>query len=137
MIGAAGVLLAAALGAGCASEDYSPADLQLDVEAPVPDAAETLRVCVSGRGVHEQGAGNGRAAVTGLTADVPAEVQVQLLDADGTLLGQTSPVVLDGTTPWAAAPLSPADGPCQADGAPAPEGTDTWLLAVRFEEWLQ
>jgi hypothetical protein len=137
VIGAVVGLLAAALGVGCGAEDYSPADLQLDVSAAVPADAETLRVCVSGRGVHEQGAGNGRAAVTGLAADGSLIVQVEVLDEAGSLIGQTAPVVLDDDDPWAEVPLAASDTPCSADGAPAPDGSATRLLAVRFEEWLQ
>jgi hypothetical protein len=137
VIGSVVGLLAAALGVGCGSEDYSPADLQLDVSAAVPADAETLRVCVSGRGVHEQGAGNGRAAVTGLAAEGSVTVQVDILDEAGALIAQTAPVVLDDDAPWAEAQLAASDTACSADGAPAPEGSDTRLLAVRFQEWLQ
>ena len=42
--------------------EYDPVDLQLDVDAPLPTAAETLHVCVTGAGELSAGAGNGRLA---------------------------------------------------------------------------
>jgi hypothetical protein len=121
----------------CGTVAYAPADLQLDVAAPVPDAAETLRVCVTGRGVHSQGIGNGRAVVTGLPAGAPAEVRLEILDDAGVRIAEAGPVTLDAATPWASIPLLPAADGCDDPGAPAPADADTALLAVRFEEWIQ
>lgn len=124
----------AALLAGCARVEYDVADLQLDVEAPLPAGAETLHVCVGGAGELSVGAGNGRAAFTGLPAGDPAVVTLDVLDDAGALLGSAGPVTLDAATPWRTTPLVDADAPCADTGAPAPEGVDTWLLATRFAE---
>lgn len=125
--------------AGCARTPYDVADLQLDVEAPLPGGAESLRVCVVDAGELVVGAGNGRAAFTGLPAGEPAVVTLDVLDDTGALLGQAGPVTLDAATPWRTVPL--AEGalvveaePCADRGSPAPEGADTWLLALRFAE---
>jgi hypothetical protein len=132
----AGALLAAALGAGCGSFAYTTADLQLDVSDEVPADAETLRVCVSGRGVHSQGVGNGRAAVTGLPAEGAVTVRLELLDADGLRIAEAGPVSLDDDAPWASVPLLPPAEGCDDPGAPAPADGPTRLLGVRFEEGI-
>lgn len=121
----------------CGTVAYAPADLQLDVAAPVPDAAETLRVCVTGRGVHSQGIGNGRAVVTGLPAGEPAEVRLEILDDAGLRIAEAGPVTLYADTPWASTPLLPAADGCDDAGSPAPADEATALLAVRFEEWIE
>jgi hypothetical protein len=120
--------------AGCGRVDYDVADLQLDVAAPLPDAAETLHVCVTGAGELSQGAGNGRAAFTGLPAGEPAEVRLEVYDEDGAMLAAAGPVTLDADTPWCTTPLEDPGEACADDGHPAPEGSDTWLLALRFQE---
>lgn len=119
---------------GCAREAYDVADLQLDVDAPLPDAAETLHVCVEGAGELTQGAGNGRAAFTGLPEGVPAVVRLDVKDADDVVLASAGPVTLDAATPYATTPLLDPAEPCADGGERAPEGDPTWLLAVRFRE---
>lgn len=59
------------LALGCAGETYDVADLQLDITGPLPAAAETMRVCVAGVGILDLGAGNGRAAFTGIPIGDP------------------------------------------------------------------
>lgn len=129
-------LAALALGLGaCARVEYDVADLQLDVEDPLPDAAETLHVCVEGAGELTQGAGNGRAAFTGIPTERPAVVVVEVYDVDGVMLGRTSPVELDATTVWRTTPLlDPTAEPCADAGERVPEGDEDWLLALRFAE---
>ncbi|MEN9785262.1 MAG: hypothetical protein RLZZ299_526 [Pseudomonadota bacterium] len=120
--------------AACGAVDHVPAALQLDVDAPVPADAEILRVCVAGAGVHAQGAGNGRAIVTGLPDGAPVDVAVSVMRTDGTPLGTSVAVRLDTETPWAETPWDADAAPCTAVGRRAPEGTPTWSLAVRFAE---
>lgn len=123
------------LAVGCARETYDVADLQVDITAPLPGAAATLRVCVTGAGVLDIGAGNGRAAFTGLPAGVPAEVRVTAWDADDAVLGGAGPVWVDAEAPWAEAAWR--DGPepaCDDDGERVAAGEADWLLAVRFAE---
>lgn len=119
----------------CATPDYRAADLQLDVGAPLPEGAEQLRVCVEGWGVYEVGAGNGRAAVTGLAVGAEYAVTVDVLDTYGVRLATAGPATLDGEAPYALTPLVEGGGPaCEADGAPVTDDQDSWLLTVRFEE---
>lgn len=120
--------------AGCGAVDHLAADLQLDVAAPLPPDAEILRVCVAGAGVHAQGAGNGRAIVTGLADGAPVDVSVSVMDTDGTPRGTSAPVRLDVATPWAEVAWDDDAPPCTAVGRRAPEGSATWSLAVRFAE---
>ncbi len=120
--------------AACGAVEYAPAALQLDVAAPLPAGAEILRVCVAGAGVHAQGAGNGRAIVTGLSDGAPVDVSVSVMRTDGTPLGTSRPVRLDTETPWAEVDWDDDAAPCTAIGRRAPEGTPTWSLAVRFAE---
>lgn len=124
---------------GCGRVDYDVADLQLDIAAPLPADAETLHVCVVGAGELSRGAGDGRLAFTGLPAGDPATVIVEASDDAGTLLGRTGATVLDAdapwvTTEWVTTGWLPPGEPCVDAGAPAPAGSDTWLLALRFEE---
>lgn len=119
----------------CATPDYRAADLQLDIAAPLPEAAETLTVCVDGFGEYSAGAGNGRAAVAGLLVGESYPVTVDVYDADGVLLGTAGPTTLDEATPYAVAELgSPGIVPCAATGEVAPAGGESWILAIRFDE---
>jgi hypothetical protein len=119
----------------CAPVDYDIADLQLDLEGAIPPLSETLRVCVEGEVAHEQGAGNGRAAVTGLWTDRPAVVRVELRDVDGVELAQSLPATLDADNPYVTVALEAADGEkCESDENITPDGTESWLLGIRFLE---
>ena len=128
------MIFAFALVLGCAGPSYDRADLQLDVAASLPADAERLRVCVVGSGVVTQGAGNGRAAITGLPADEPADVTVVVLDDADRVLASAGPTRLDGEAPWATTPLDTPGADCDDPGSPAAAGNATWLLAVRFDE---
>ncbi len=128
------VVLLASPASGCAGEAYDVADLQLDVGAPLPDGAEVLRVCVSDHGTLERGAGNGRVPFPAIRAGAAVEVTVDVYDVDGALIASAGPAPLDGETPYTTTPLLDPGTPCVANGALAPEGADSWLLAVRFEE---
>ncbi len=128
-------MILVALLSGCARETYDVADLQLDVTAPLPAGAETLRLCVSDHGTLERGAGNGRMAFPGIRAGAPVDVSLDVYDDAGALLASAGPARLDGDAPWTTTPLLEAAAPCEAGGAIAAESADeTWLLAVRFEE---
>lgn len=120
---------------GCAPVEYDVADLQLELEGSIPVGAERMRVCVEAQLVHEEGAGNGRIAVTGLWTDRPALLRVEVEDADGVELAQAGPVELDLDQPWRSTPQLDPDGEaCSTEEDPLPAGTDSWLLAVRFTE---
>lgn len=119
----------------CAQVEYDPADLQLDLDAAIPEGAEIMRVCVEDQRVHEEGAGNGRIAVTGIRTDRPAVIRVEIDDADGEELGQAGPVTFDEATPYQAATWEPPDGqPCSTAEDPAPDDVETWLLGVHFSD---
>lgn len=120
----------------CAAEQYDAADLQLDVLAALPAEAERARMCVTGVGIREEGAGNGRLAMTGLPVDAPAEVTVAILDKEGGLLGQSVPVTFDQDHPYLTTDFSaPAAGTlCTAEGSLATDVDHSWLLTIRFTE---
>ena len=120
--------------AACASEAYDVADLQLDVAAPLPAGAETMRLCVADQGALERGAGNGRMAFPGLRTGGTVTVSGEVHDADAAVLATFGPVDLDADTPWTTTPLLEGGEPCRADGTLAADDEDSWLLAVRFEE---
>jgi hypothetical protein len=118
----------------CAREEYDVADLQVDITAPVPDGAETLRLCVSDHGALERGAGNGRMAFPGIRFGEPVSVWLDVYDDDGVLLASAGPADLSADSPWTTTPLLAPTDSCPEGGAIAPEGAETWLLALRFEE---
>jgi hypothetical protein len=124
----------------CAAESYDDADLQVDIQAAVPDDAEQSRLCVEGVGLREEGAGNGRLAFPGLPQDLQAALTVDMLDQDGGVLGRSEPLVLSAAIPYQRVGFSPASGaPCEAAGDVAAARTDGLLLVVRFIEsgWEQ
>lgn len=120
--------------AGCASVGYDPADWEVFVAEPLPIEAELLRICVEGAPAYEVGAGNGRAAVTGLS---PADttVRIEILDESGTFLFMTETLPVSDAKPVVTARLLESDGtPCVPAGEYVAEGEDSRLLAVRFAE---
>lgn len=118
---------------GCAAESYDYADLQVDVQAAVPDEAEQARMCVEGVGMREEGAGNGRLAFPGLPLDLQAVLTVDMLDEAGALLGRSAPLVLTAELPYQQISFAAATGePCVASGSLALAGSEGLLLAVRF-----
>ncbi len=119
----------------CAAVTYDVADLQLDIAGDLPADAETVHVCIEGQGEHDQGAGNGRVAVTALWADRPAVVRVEVLDDVGGQLLITDSVTFDAGDSYIVAEANAPDGTiCAADGHFAPDGADNILLGVRFSE---
>lgn len=123
---------AAALFSGCSEVDYVFGDWEFDVVAALPQDAEQMRICVDGVGVTTLGAGNGRAAVSGLPPE-PTTVRVEVYDADGIGLLATSWILVSDDEPTVSAP--PADlgaTPCAASGEYAEPGSDDRILAVRF-----
>lgn len=122
------------VGSGCASVDYDPADWEVAVDAPLPLEAELLRVCVASAPAYEVGAGNGRAAVTGLS---PADttVRVELVDESGVFLWMTDTIAVSDSVPVVTTTLREPDGtPCDPQGEYVLDGEDSRLLAVRFAE---
>lgn len=120
--------------AACARETYDVADLQVDVTAPLPAAAENLRMCVSEHGDLRVGAGNGRMAFTGIRADTQVVVTLDVLDEDGALIASMAPASLGPDVRYTTTALLDPAEPCTAEGDIAEAGADTWLLALRFEE---
>lgn len=89
---------------------------------------------MSGTGTLDLGAGNGRAAFTGILAGSDVTVTVDALDAAGVLLGEAT-AELDGVTPYRLAPWSTEVlAPCTDPGRRAQADAETWLLGVRFLE---
>jgi len=116
----------------CARETYDPADLQLDVQAAVPDNAETARICVVGVGQREIGAGNGRLAFPGIPPS-PFVVQIDLLDSDGLRIGSTLPVEFTQAGDYLLTEYQEAEGEiCTESDHFAEPGAESWLLGVRF-----
>lgn len=117
----------------CSTVSYRDADLVLDVLGPVPDDADTVRVCVTNVGEVSYGARiDGRFAMTALPADQPVDVRVDVLQGDEVV--QTAAIdALDG---YGVAEPQACEGcaPCQEPDAFASEGEDTWVLAVRFSD---
>lgn len=117
---------------GCAGQDYTPGDWELDVVAALPPDAETLRICVAGAGVTTVGAGNGRAAVRALPPE-DTEVRLEVYDLDGVGLFSTAWLPIGDDTPYVwASPSRFGDVPCTADGEYAELGADARLLVTRF-----
>jgi predicted RNA methylase len=103
------------------------------VDAPLPSTAETLHVCVSGTGTLDLGAGNGRAAFTGILAGSSPVATVQALDADGAVLGEAT-AAFGADIAYVLAPWTDAVAPCDDPGGRAPADAATWLLGIRFAE---
>lgn len=122
------------LAVGCESTGYDWAEWEVTVDAPLPAGAETMRICVGGAPVYELGAGNGRAAVTGLRPD-DTLVRIEILDDAGQYLAVTETVAVSDARPIATAKLlAPDDSTCVDDGEYAADDEDSRLLAVRFLE---
>lgn len=117
----------------CAAVAYDVADLQLDIAGELPADAETMHVCVEGEGEHDEGAGNGRVAVTALWSDRPAVVRVEILDDVGGQLLITDAVTFEeGDAYKVTEPLDPDGTICAAQGHFAPDDADSLLLGIRF-----
>lgn len=144
--------------AACDREDYHNAELQLDVDAPLPDDAGSVRICVAEAGVRTVGAAGSRYSIPAIPTGRPAVLVVDVLQevmedtaaaGDFHVLARVGPVTLDTTRPYALEPLLEAGGtlvdagdleaapllqPCVATGTFAEEEEDAWLIAVRFAE---
>lgn len=120
---------------GCpASLTYRPADVQVDLPAPLPEGAETVRICVAGAGVQNAGAKlSGRFAMPALPAGRPLDVVVDVLDVDEELLLQGW---ANGAEGWVEGEtvdcLEEYCAICLAEGQLASAGEEEWVLAVRF-----
>jgi len=111
-------------------------DLQVDVDAPLPDEAEWVRLCITD-GVHEEfGAGDGRYALPGVEAD--PELTVQVLDEQRLIVGGAGPVLVDEdhhVVPYLELGCDgghPVCSACEGEGRPPPEGEPSWVLGLRF-----
>lgn len=119
---------------GCASLDYSPVDLQLDVLGTLPSAAETIDMCVEGAGFLNEGAGNGRVMFAGLPADVVTTVGLTFRDEEGAVIGGAGPVDFDTEVRWLEVAQDDRSEPCAADGQPVTSDQPSWVLGVRFSD---
>ena len=119
---------------GCGSVEYRAVDLQLDILGSLPDATETLHVCVSAVGELTAGAGNGRVVYAGLPADTTTTVAVDFLDASGEVIGGAGPAAFEPGTDWMEQPQDPRKEGCTAQGQTAPDNEAGWVLGVRFTE---
>ncbi|MSQ00965.1 MAG: hypothetical protein EXR71_03605 [Myxococcales bacterium] len=116
----------------CAEQAYVRGDWEVDVVASLPEAAETLRICVEGVGVTVVGAGSGRASVPGLPAD-DTRVRIEVYDDLGVGLLSTGWLAIgDGDPVVWAAPSAFQATPCVASGAFAGEEAESRLLVSRF-----
>ncbi len=121
--------------AACANPlDYRPADLQLDLPADVPVAAETARVCVEGVGTMSFGANlAGRFVFTGIPTDRgDHSITAELLDADGVVILQGGADNVNGHAVGEVDECLDGCLPCTALGGFASPEEDSWVLAVRF-----
>lgn len=118
----------------CAPVAYRRTDLQLEVAAPLPAEAATLHLCVSATGNWDVGAGNGRAVFTGIRADQPVTVTVDVLDERGDVIGRAT-ADFDTSTTRVLAPFEEAKlARCSESGSRAPASAATWVLGIRFAE---
>lgn len=120
------------LAVACSAVEYRDADLQLDLLGEVPEDAEQVRVCVADVGEQSFGARiDGRFAVTGLYANEPVDVTIDLLDADAAVLARAEAADLDGYAELESRQCEGCEVCSEADNF-APAGGETWVLAVRF-----
>ena len=138
---------------GCEAEEYRNADLQLDIQAALPSAAEQVRICVEGVGSHSAGAGGDRYGFAGIprteAIQVTADVLVEQGDDSGQptmmAIARATDVALSAESPYRVVELevfssegaaSCASCPvgCDPEGSIAGEEEESWLLAVRFME---
>ncbi len=123
--------------AGCSVETWRLADLQVDIDAPLPATAEWVHICVAGVGEHLEGAANGRVAMPALpfadAHEITVEVWADDEDPELALVGTTGPLTLTLTEPYLAVPLQlGTSAPCTAEGEVAPKDSASWLLVARF-----
>jgi len=140
----------------CGRETYRNADLQLDILAPLPAAADQVRGCIGAVGARTVGAGGPLYAIPGLPAQQAAAVTVDVLvprdDATDSAewgvitIARSAQVTLDADTPFRETELEvfaasaeqaqlcdDCPEPCTTSGSFGDEEEETWLLAVRFE----
>ena len=118
---------------GCARTEHIPVDLELDVDATLPEGAAQVRICIEDGVERTFGAASGRYAVTGLFADRVSDVTIDVLDADAAVIAQAGPVEVDSD--YTIADLQPCDGECidcAGTGDLPAVGEPSWTLGVRF-----
>ncbi len=155
---ASGAIAVLGLVSACSHEDYRNADLQLDILAPLPSAAERVRICVEGARSRTAGAGGERYALPGLTVgqDAPVTVDVLVVDPatqDDTALvslitiARSRAVTLTSDQPYLSTELDvyadSADDAMACSDCPQACGTvidaadpedESWLLTARFQD---
>jgi hypothetical protein len=125
--------------AGCTTEEWRNADLQLDIFGASWDTEERARLCVEGVGILEEAMAAGRIGYTGVPDDIEVVLTVDLLDGDdtssaGLRQGRAGPISFaDGD--WQGVDWTVCDGDCPActSGGDARADAGGLLLAVRFQ----
>ncbi|MBN2798432.1 MAG: hypothetical protein JXX28_04730 [Deltaproteobacteria bacterium] len=117
--------------AACARTEHVAADLQVDVLGALPEEPVLARLCVEAGVARTMGAADGRFALTGLEPVAGPRFTLQLLDAEGAVLGGAGPVAL--VEDWTEVEYLPCEGcaPCLGGAGPWP-GEDAWILAARL-----
>jgi hypothetical protein len=93
-----------------------------------------MRVCVEGAPVTELGAGNGRAAVPGVSPE-DTRVRVEVYDASGEMVLATEwGDVGDAVPVVELPPINPDNTPCTDDGEFAADTAASRLLVTRFAQ---
>lgn len=120
--------------AGCGQTVHTPVDLQLDVDAELPEEAETVTLCVTD-GVSEGfGAADGSWVLVGLPEMSPVGFTLDVEDESGAVIGRVGPMEIN--QPWTAGAYDarPCGGVCQGctGGGARPPREQSRTLAVRF-----
>ena len=123
---------------GCVTEEWSRADLQLDITGAHWESEARARLCVDGVGNYEEAMAAGLIGYTGVPEDIEVVLTGDILDDSetsgaGIRLGRAGPISFaDGD--WQAVAWEECDGDCPACTTSG-ERVDSGglLLAVRFQ----
>jgi hypothetical protein len=107
-------------------------DLQVDVQAPLPDGAELVTLCIAEGPSQEFAATTGRFALAGLFPDVVPELTADVRDVDGILIGRVGPMLLEESYMLADYVACDECDACESMDLSPPEGEPSWALALRF-----
>lgn len=78
------------LAQGCGAP-FTPVDLHVDLDGDQPAEAAFVRLCVAGGAERQYGSSSGRYVLTGLVAEGPVVLTVDLLDEDEEVIGRFGP----------------------------------------------
>jgi hypothetical protein len=118
--------------AACARTEHVPVDLQVDVDAELPDGAEQVRLCISDGVARTFGAASGRYALTGLFPDGTFELTVDVFDAEESVFARVGPLLLEDF--YTVADLDECEdcSACVGTGEAPPADAASWTLGARF-----